>query len=110
MGITVKHSFHILLLFITLLWTCTPTGSTQHRALHDKPTTHYLQTELASQVILVNLPVKSDTRVDLSVSAVLPDLPQREVVGFIRRSSWAREFASFIESHHIYTQITSSYL
>jgi hypothetical protein len=69
-----------------------------------------LQTESGSQAFLINITAKSDTRVDLTVSAPLPDLPQTEIVRFSGHNEWTREHTAFIESRHIYTQITSSYL
>lgn len=105
-----KRTFRLFLLVVVLLWTCLPVETGRAETHRDRPAKQQIQIPSAAQYVLVNLPIKSDTRVDLSSSATLPDIPQRGAIRFTRCHYRAREIACYVESHCIYTQITASYL
>lgn len=105
-----KIAFHIVLLSLTLLWTCAPLKVNEYFSPHDQAKIQCPQDDAGTQSYLLNLASKPDTNVDLAVSDFLPDLPTADIVRFSGHNDWTREHAAYIESHHIYTQVTSSYL
>ena len=105
-----KTIFHILILATTLLWMWAPLQRDEYFSIHEETKIQCLQDDAGTQSFLVNLASKPDTQVNLSLSATLPDLPSTDIVRFSGHNEWTREHASFVGSHQIFTQITSSYL
>ena len=104
-----KRLFHIPVVLVILLWVSYPHLAEDTTLLHHV-TCLKQQSDNSAQAFLLNLPAKSDIRVELPGEGFLPEFSRKESISHARNESWPRDFTSFIASHHIYTQVTSSYL
>jgi hypothetical protein len=92
-----------------LVWVSFPHVTADGNILHHDTCLNQQSTE-TSQSVLLNVPAKSDTRVELPGQGFVPESSETKFLVLARSECRARVFTSFIVSHHIYTQVTSSYL
>lgn len=104
-----KRSRHIVVLLITLVWVSFPHLTTEKTRSLDLSCLRQ-QTDNSPQTILLNLPVKSDTRVDLPSATFLPEFSETEISYHALVQNWPKDYTSSVVSRFLYTQITSSYL
>ena len=105
-----KKPFHILILVLTLLWICVPPRSTENNTTRRATKIWTAEAESGPQVFLLNYAAKADVQGKVSVVTPLPDPSRFRSLRFSRLHDLQRSYTSFIAAHHIYTQVTSSYL
>ncbi len=105
-----KKPLHIIVLLVTLVWICVPQQAGENSQPQTTAQVRMIHAESGLAVFLTNLSAKPDSRVDLAHFAPLPDPPQFDFGRFAAENGWSRDFGTFIFSHHLYTQTTSSYL
>jgi hypothetical protein len=103
-----KRTLHIGLLIITLLWAYVPQSLGAEKILHEDARVQASLDDTGQPVFLINLTTNPDLRFDFITAVPLPDPSQADFGTFFVDTIDGREYGSFIESHHIYTQITSS--
>jgi hypothetical protein len=104
-----KRFFHIPVVLVTILWVSYPHLVADNTLFHHSSCLKQ-QSDYSTQAILLNFPAKSDIRIELPGEGFLPEVAKTESIYYTRAERWPRDFTSFIVSHHVYTQFTSSYL
>ena len=104
-----KRTFHIAILFATLLWVSFPqlvSGSFPHQ----NNFCFKQQSEIGVHSVMLNLPVKTDTRIELTGASFLPEIADKGFRVHKQYEQFPLDLPTFIVSGQMYTQITSSYL